>query len=601
MDALRRLSPGGTTADGTASFSAPAATGLAIAVVALLARLRGGGVGLTSPAWTLLLVATLALAALACNRLGVVAARLRVLAWACVAASGATSLFGLAAPSIEAVVTYGPLAASALLLLVSPRSGRARTVQGPDVSPPSDTPAQTPQPDTHARGRELAAADRVRASLERDVGSLQDAVASANRRSVALEDEAVRLELQLSEARLRGQASDGRVAELRTELACAQDELDRRRQQSGALRRQLRTAESALDGQRRHMAAAAQLAAVLHPSLSQRFAVEQVLAWRSTWRAVLLVRDRAKAPDEVRVLKVTGTAPLRDAHARRLQREVDVALHLDSRHLARVHDHGQTEPGVDGGAQVWAVFECIAHADIERWFMARRGASVRDALLTTRAIATALLVLHDSGLPHGDVKYDNLGVRDDGMVVLLDLALLQRWDRSLDEVDRRERLWSLYFAAPELVAHGIRTEAGDLYALGSILRGLLGAGHPHDHGLAGDPDARRTWAVRVITGESEPLLARVACMPAAVATLADALLAHDPEARPTARDVIARIDAFLDDPDLGPVLDTALGAVRSRGVDASTAPWDHAAKGGGAGPAPTRFGDTEPLTPEEDA
>ncbi len=87
-------------------------------------------------------------------------------------------------------------------------------------------------------------------------------------------------------------------------------------------------------------------------------------------------------------------------------------------------------------------------------------------------IAAALAFLHARGYVHGDLKPENIRVREDGLPKLMDLGLLTRAGRAGGAVRG-----SLHYLAPELAKQGAVDARTDLYGLGAVLYHAL-AGRP---------------------------------------------------------------------------------------------------------------------------
>jgi transcriptional regulator with GAF, ATPase, and Fis domain len=91
--------------------------------------------------------------------------------------------------------------------------------------------------------------------------------------------------------------------------------------------------------------------------------------------------------------------------------------------------------------------------------------SIRSALID---VTRALAALHRAGLRHGDVKPDNVRVRDDGRAVLLDLSCVV----PIDEARRGQISGTAGFLAPELLRGEHVDVRADLFALGATIRAL---------------------------------------------------------------------------------------------------------------------------------
>lgn len=131
---------------------------------------------------------------------------------------------------------------------------------------------------------------------------------------------------------------------------------------------------------------------------------------------VAVARDRRL--DRRVALKLLPKERLGNAEAReRLLREARAAAALQHPAIVQVHDAGETP---DGGAFV--VLELVKGKTLRALFRSGglgRAAGLRALAEAARALGTA----HRAGLIHRDVKPDNLMLRDDGRIAILDFGL----------------------------------------------------------------------------------------------------------------------------------------------------------------------------------
>lgn len=173
-----------------------------------------------------------------------------------------------------------------------------------------------------------------------------------------------------------------------------------------------------------------------------------------------------------------------------------------------------------------------------------------DALRALAQLADALAAAHQRGVVHGDVKPANVLLRHplDGILTDDELALCDFGVAKISQDEQRAPQGTLVYMAPEQ-RRGELTPAADLYAAGVLALELLSGPAliaersrdraallrgDHDEGLALDETAR----------------ARLGPCAASVEALLGALLATEPQQRPTAADVAARATALaaeLDD------------------------------------------------------
>ncbi len=223
----------------------------------------------------------------------------------------------------------------------------------------------------------------------------------------------------------------------------------------------------------------------------------------------------------------------------RLKREARAAAALDNPGIAQVFDVGETP---DGG--VYLVMELV------------RGKSVRglkapaleraEALRIVTEVARTLGAAHRVELIHRDVKPDNIMIRDDGRVVLLDFGIAKdvktaprkSSDEGEDSVVTAQGalLGTPPYVAPEQIRGKDVSPASDQFALGVVAFGLLTGKRPWDAptelGLLGqilmEPALAATAALASLPPEVDAVFERVLAKDAAqrfptVEAFADAL------------------------------------------------------------------------------
>ncbi|MFO0548440.1 MAG: protein kinase [Polyangiaceae bacterium] len=134
----------------------------------------------------------------------------------------------------------------------------------------------------------------------------------------------------------------------------------------------------------------------------------------------VVARARDLRLDRDVALKFLSSATIGDLGARaRLLREARAMAAFEHPHVAHVYDAGET---ADGGA--YLAMELVVGETVRSKL--RSAWPVRERLRALIDAARALGAAHAVGLIHRDVKPDNLMVRKDGRVVLLDFGIVRR-------------------------------------------------------------------------------------------------------------------------------------------------------------------------------
>ncbi|MFJ8129784.1 serine/threonine-protein kinase [Streptomyces hydrogenans] len=281
--------------------------------------------------------------------------------------------------------------------------------------------------------------------------------------------------------------------------------------------------------------------------IGDRYRLESVLGrgvMGQVWQGRDLPLDRPVAVKTV-AAELLAVASSRDAALTRFGREARAAARLDHANVAVVFDASITDD------TCCLVMELIDGTTLEYLFDQQEDGrfDVPSAVAVAAQLCAGLSAVHAAGLVHRDLKTQNIMVRRDGIVKILDFGLV----KLLGDTDPRltttgEGIGNLYCASPELLSGRDRFDGrSDLYAVGCLLHHMLTGEAPFptdqpallaSHHLATPPPLIADAGVRV---------------PGDLQDLVTALLAKRPEDRPaSAAEVYAGLASHLPEPE--PVL-----------------------------------------------
>src|SRR5262249_47217787 len=154
------------------------------------------------------------------------------------------------------------------------------------------------------------------------------------------------------------------------------------------------------------------------------------------------------------------------------------------------------------------------------------------------------------GVVHRDVKPENLMVRSDGILKVLDFGLARRLvpdpaDRSSRpgvETDPGVRVGTVLYMSPEQARGQSVGSASDVFSLGVVLFELATGQHP----FLADSEV---GVLHAITAQAPVSPARLNPeLGAPLATLIERMLQKDPQLRPEAAEVEAELAELIDNP-----------------------------------------------------
>ncbi len=151
-------------------------------------------------------------------------------------------------------------------------------------------------------------------------------------------------------------------------------------------------------------------------------------------------------------------------------------------------------------------------------------------ILWGRQLAQALAAAHGQGLIHGDIKPENVMVRNDGYVKLLDFGLAHEAQQTAAPLAGTWR-----YLSPEQCRGDALTSASDIFAFGTLLYELSTGRHPFQaESLVGVFNA-------IGTLEPEPIRKLNPAVSPEVDALIHTMLAKDPASRPAAQEVAKKL------------------------------------------------------------
>ncbi|MBW8312976.1 MAG: protein kinase [Rhizobium sp.] len=169
-----------------------------------------------------------------------------------------------------------------------------------------------------------------------------------------------------------------------------------------------------------------------------------------------------------------GDAGLRQ----RFTRERQILARLGHAHIARLLDAGVSSDG-----QPYLALDYVQGEPITQYAQQLK-LPVHARLKLFLQVCAAVSHAHANLVVHRDLKPSNILVTSAGEVCLLDFGIAKLLDESPGDTTEitgtGTRAFTLYYAAPEQLRHGVITTMTDVYSLGVVLYELLVGRKPYD-------------------------------------------------------------------------------------------------------------------------
>ena len=174
-------------------------------------------------------------------------------------------------------------------------------------------------------------------------------------------------------------------------------------------------------------------------------------------------------------LKVLRTRSAEDSQLRHFQREIRCASMINHPNIVTVFDVGQYD-------DVHFIATEYVEGETLRQRMQRGPMPATEVLDVTIGVAQALVAAHEAWVVHRDVKPENIMLRRDRGVKVLDfgVATLAGGGDGTDPL-RRTQIGTIYYLSPEQVrGEPIIDTRSDIYSLGIVLYEMLAQQPPFD-------------------------------------------------------------------------------------------------------------------------
>jgi serine/threonine protein kinase len=245
------------------------------------------------------------------------------------------------------------------------------------------------------------------------------------------------------------------------------------------------------------------------------------------WEAYDELLHRTVAVKEVRY-PAGIDAEERDKLARRTLREARAVAAVEDPNAVRVFDI------VEQDNRPWLVMELVRGRTLTDVIREQGALPAREVVRIGAAVLEALDAAHSAGVLHRDVKPSNVILGDDGRVALTDFGIATVDSDPADVTTSGQLVGSPAYMAPERARGERPTPAADLWSLGATLWTAAEGRPPYAEGNA------FATMTKVVT-EDPPPCAR--CDSEVGAVIA-ALMARDPDARPSADEARQRLQAL---------------------------------------------------------
>ena len=228
--------------------------------------------------------------------------------------------------------------------------------------------------------------------------------------------------------------------------------------------------------------------------------------------------------DRLVALKFLSSETLAGLDPQQITREAKAASALNHPGIVTIHEV------VQSGTTSALVMELVEGKPLRE--ACGKPMPIPEGLGIGTEIAEALAAAHAGGTIHGDIKPENIFLRPDHYVKLLDFGLARKVTTETIALGSSPTLGTLRYMSPEQARGETLTPASDIFSFGLVLYELLAGRHAFPGTSALDT------AQGILGKEADALSYLNPRLPARLDLLVRAMLAKQPTARPPAAEIV---------------------------------------------------------------
>lgn len=169
---------------------------------------------------------------------------------------------------------------------------------------------------------------------------------------------------------------------------------------------------------------------------------------------------------EVAIKILRGELSLDPVSLLRFQREAHAASEISHPNIVEIFDVGE-----DNGKH-FIVMEYIRGITLKQLIVKRGGLEKEEAVSIMKQVASGVVVAHQHGIVHRDIKPQNIMIKDDGSIKIMDFGIAIAGDAlQLTQID--SVMGSVHYLAPECGRGEVASAQSDIYSMGIVFYEIL--------------------------------------------------------------------------------------------------------------------------------